>query len=447
MEKGLPNTVWLSFIGCQNASPKCRQAVLQFQSCKRKELSDVVALDTSGKFSSSIDCVLPADKNSSFALHLFSGRSYSSRKDESETEANTQSMISFSFDSESLRKELASRPDDIVLDRDVSLPGKLQLLFKAALKEPQNVESDDISVISSYLIPESNTKDADASFSSLSEEDFSMDEKNGRSPPGSPQISFSSSRKMKVRFNNKIHTIPSTQQLEKEMQIALEERSRLSRSVGDMSVQLVQLKQEMKDLKERLHQVAEPTSLRATAANTSKPKDASGFRKRRRVVLDGDALVSMYHHKQNVLNGIEIALDYYLLQGVSAVAVVSEYILSLTKAESKKHGDVSYEARRSRLIETALLFVTSSRSKQGHFIVKYAADQNAEIVSNETFQSVTGKSAVESNQRMLQAFVDSQRISFMFIAKKFVPSRSSSSQSNVPAALPEDGRIVRCNSL
>lgn len=424
-------TIWISFTGYTCENFKKSNVIFEFCSGSRREFSKVVRASSSGRFSSSVECAIAIHAKHSFVLYQLASRSRTVDK-------ASKQIARFSFDLFALSEEIASSKSARVSKTAAAGHG-VMIQFDASDAEPILSEAEDVAILTAFQddfvdydeqIGAQNASGADVSFSSVSE-DGDLE----RSFVGSDSFSSSSSGRRharkgsRVHFDRETHTIPSTHQLQKEIQKGVEERSKLAKSVDDLSIQLSQVKHDVSGVKESIRRGADSehskTSRFEAYLNEGKMESRRRSSKRRRVVLDGDSIVRSFGSGNLLPDGLEVVLEYYRRKNVGTVAVLSRSTFDRMDESAGENGEVSGKDRIHKLIEGGVVSVASSHSKRGHFIVRYALDNDADIVSNDSFRCVVKKHTSRNNQRRMQLFLESHRYAFMFIGGQFVPSASN----------------------
>lgn len=408
--------------------------VFEFSTEKsKKEFSHVVHTTSTGHFRNPVECALEHSNENNFTLHrLESSTERSLRIDD--ISFNTRKMIKpliqFSLDLCSISRGLAEARDGKVTQTVSSAEG-YSVIFEAYSSPP--IPEEEVSTISSFMDKEDSLSARTTSLYSLG-----IDSNESTWSVAATDGSRRSRKPPQVRFNKDVHEIPTTQQLQKEIQQAAEERSKLSQTVGDLSLQLSQLKHEMRDIKEALQQVTRLVASQNRKLELQRGKDTTpNVSKRRRVILDGSSISKAYGGAKFKLEGMEIALKHYLSKSVNAVVVIPE---SKAKEilEDKTDGKYSQERERLKhLLARGLLYLIPLNSKKGAFIVKYAIDRKADIISNETFRYVTDSQSSKTERRKLRTFLEEHRVPFSFVEGHFMPSPSSalSSRSQSPMSV------------
>lgn len=353
----------------------------------------------------------------------------------------------------------------VVADADSDSPSLIEahtshgtlLTFSVSTKEPLT-HPDDLgtnsvrSLIDDFVpspldVPE---RPVDASFSSVSDDgaDLSL----------SPLLSPLSATKRKgktpdsrVTFDTRDYKIPTMEQLHRDSLAAQSDRAQLWTGIGDLSEHLRRLRLQVQSLQtavnnasadtqpSRFNETDKPLKQKSRISPTQHPgSETSDQLRRRRVVLDGDALGQMFAeaclgtNSQTCFNttGISTALDYYSSRGRRAVVVLSEG--TLRRLRSRVGSDVMAARQVSQLEELKrrrVLFVCpGASSRKGDFLLQYALDHDAEVVSNLWANDTCSSDSVTT---------------FMFIDSQFVPQQCLS----VKQVAPENGRsssIHRC---
>ncbi|PXF43564.1 hypothetical protein BWQ96_06676 [Gracilariopsis chorda] len=413
--------LWISFTGYTAPNFTPRNVVIQFMRASRREFSHVVTASTPCHFSSPIDCKLPLNAQNAFVLYALNPDATTL------TEAATV-LLRFSLDTTAIHKRLeAAVQQPICLSK--TSPTGVQIKYEASTAPPLHLALDESSVLSSIQddtpsIPTtlakaltSSSSALDSSFSSVSEEEDAID----HSP------STHSKRKPKVRFTDKLHLIPTTQQLKSDLDNAAIERAQLSNSLTDLSVQVSRLQRELRHVKKSLNLAnhSSPCTSFVQPVNHLS-MSSSSCAKRQRVVLDAHSVACAYGNGQFRPQGIAVALQYYHNRDIHAVAIASKRAIDTALSSGKSSRDSALQ----QLIHTGLLAVTNSHSRRQDFIIRYSLDHNAYIVSNESMRyKPSSKQSSKRDQRFIQSFLDSHRIQFMFVANDFVPISPSIRQS------------------
>eukprot|EP00177_Eucheuma_denticulatum_P006264 GFKZ01011421.1.p1 GENE.GFKZ01011421.1~~GFKZ01011421.1.p1 ORF type:complete len:462 (+),score=70.50 GFKZ01011421.1:299-1684(+) len=424
------HTVWVSFTGYAGPSGVPRGSVVfEFNAdSAKREFSRVVHATSSGKFRSPIECALLVGEENNFTLHRLETPLARSLKIDDVSFNYVRagaSIIHFSLDSLSLSKLLADTKEGRVTQTVSSSEG-YSVTYEALDAPPSMADEEEIIVISSP--PAEETGEGSESYQSVSA--ICGTSKSSWSEAATDG-SIASHKPMKVRFDKEIHLIPSTQQLQAEIQQAVEERSKLSQCVGDLSFQLFQMKHEMRDIKEALKHVTDMFATQSQKLELQGEAPTVGSKsKRRRVVLDGNGIAKMYGRGNFKFEGIDIALRHYLNMDVTAIAVIPE-----SKAQeildSDRNGKFSHDRDCLKyFLERNLLSLIPTNKKRMLFIAKYALDRNADIVSNDSFRSVVESQSSKSEQRRLKIFLEEHRVPFSFVEDHFIPNPPASELSS-----------------
>lgn len=419
-------TVWITFTGYSGEDVRRGYVVFEFSTeNSKKEFSHVVHTTSTGHFRNPVECALEHSSENNFTLHrLESSTERSLRVDD--ISFNTRKMIKplihFSLDLYSISRRLADAKDGKVTQTVSSAEG-YSVTFEAHSSPP--IPEEEVSTVSSFRENEDSLSARTTSLYSLG-----VDSNESTWSVAATDGSRRSRKLPQVHFDKDVHEIPTTRQLQGEIQQAAEERSKLSQTVGDLSLQLLQLKHEMRDIKEALKQVTDmfASQNRKLELEEGKGKNANAS-KRRRVVLDGNSISKAYGGADFKVEGMEIALKYYLNKGMNAVVVLPE---SKAKEilEDKRGGKYSHERERLKhIVERGMLSLIPLNIKKGAFIVKYAVDRKADIISNESFRYVADSQSSKKERRKLRTFLEEHRVPFSFIEDHFISSPLSSALS------------------
>lgn len=404
----------------------------------KKEFSRVVQTTSTGQFRNPVECALEHSSENNFTLHrLESSTGRSLRIDD--ISFNTRKMIKplihFSLDLHSISKMLASAKGGKVRQTVSSAEG-YGVTFEAH-SSPPVPEDEEISTVSSFI------SEDDDNFSARTTSLYSLgvDSNESTWSVAATDGSRRSRKALRVRFDKDVQEIPTTQQLQDEIQQAVKERSKLSQTVGDLSLQLFQMKHEIRDIKEALQQVTELYAQQNRKIELQKIKNSTrNASKRRRVVLDGNTIGKAYGGGSFKLEGIDIALKHFLSKDMSAVVVLPESkwheIL-----EGKRNGEYCHGRERLKhLLERGLISLIPLNSKRGAYIVKYAMDRKADIISNESFKYVADSQSSKTERRKLRRFLEEHRVPFAFVEDHFIPETSSCSSSSKSHSAASTGR-------
>lgn len=405
--------LWISFTGYTAPNFTPRTVLIQFLRASRREFSHVVTASTPCHFSSPIDCQLPLNSHNAFVL-------YAVNPDATTASEAATVLLRFSLDTAAIHKRLQAAVQQ-PLCLSTTSPTGVHVKYEASTHPPLHLALDETSVLSSIQdhtpsIPTSlanaltsSSSPLDSSFSSVSEEEDAIDHTTSKH----------SKRKSKVRFTDKLHLIPTTQQLKTDLDNATIERAQISNTITDLSVQIARLQREFRHVKKSLNQSAHSspsTSFVQTVGHLS--RTSSSRAKRQRVVLDAQSVARTYGNGQFKPQGIAIALQYYRSRGIHAVAIASKRTLDAAPSSTNSSRDAVIQ----QLIRTGLLAVTNSHSRRQDFIISYSLDHNAYIVSNESMRyKPNSQPSSRRDQRAIQLFLDSHRVQFMFVANDFVP--------------------------
>lgn len=419
--------LWVSFKGYSGKDVARGNMILEVMTESSKEFSRIIRTSSNGTFTNNVECLLRTDEEHSFVLYKLEPKTDRSLKIDNinfSVSKSGRSLIHFTLDLPSLAQKIALSKEGKV-SQTISSSEGYSVTFEASNNDLSLVDEDEVLSVASFLEGDNDSND------NISLSDFN-DSESWRSDAATCGSSRQSSPKpLRVRFDKDIHEIPTTKQLQDEIHQAVEERSKLSKSLEDLSLQLFQMKHEMRDMKESLRHVTD------MCASYTRKQDVGGARetrgkvsKRRRVVLDGNVIAKAYGGGSFRIEGIGIALNYYLSRDINAVAVVSDSrVLEITEGE--RHGRHTHDKERlRRLIQKGLLSITPSQTKREHFILKVAIEQKADVVSNESFRSVVEAQSTKSEQRRLKGFLARHRIRFTFFREEFIPNPQSDDLSS-----------------
>lgn len=507
------SVLWISFTAVVSLPTNTSVAIQVSRGKSRRDVSPILKPDAAdGHFDSPLRCAIQIEHPPSFVLHILSADTVI---------FSPISSIPFDIDIPSITRTLSDSDQQTAKTCHVDLNNGVTLHFQPTLTEPADPHSDDLSdapddvVIASDLdsLDFTHTSSAhatttitttssttsrvpslqhppavplkslpgkvDASFSSVSEEDYPND--------SSPRVT------RRVSFNSRVAEIPTTEKLQRDIDTAARDRSQLWHGVSDIVTQLSVLRREMRALETRLQaatsKVAQnqatqlslplspltphntsifssslaptPSSIltpSSTPTPSPTPKSSSAISfltqtpttrtiKRRRAILDGDMIAEAYGDKTFNVKGIELALDYYAKRDLPVVALVSQTIL---QALPDSPDSENQRRRVSYLRQQRLVSLCPSLTRKSNFLLQYAFDHDAVIVSNAWLNSQRSLSSEMSpSQNTTNLLLDAHVTPFMFIAGKFVPEHndgeisnlSNSSQSSSP---PSKSRFKRC---
>lgn len=424
--------VWVSFKGYSGKDVARGNMILEVMTESSKEFSRIIRTSSKGTFLNNVECVLKTDEEHSFVLYKLEPKNDRSLKIDNinfSVSKSGRSLIHFTLDLPSLAQKIALSKEGKV-SQTISSSEGYSVTFEASNTDPSLVDEEEVSSVASFLEGDSDSND----HISLSDWNDSESWWSDAATCGSSRQS--SPKALRVRFDKDIHEIPTTKQLQDEIQQAVEERSKLSKSVEDLSLQLFQMKHEMRDIKESLRHVTDMFASHTRKQDVGATKETRGkVAKRRRVVLDGNVIAKVYGGGSFRIEGIGIALNYYLSRDINAVAVVSDSRVLEISEEGKQGRNAHDKERLRRLIQKGLLSITPSQTKREHFMLKFAIGQKADVISNESFRSVVEAQSSKSEQRRLKVFLANHRIPFTFIREDFIPNPQSddlSSSSHSP---------------
>lgn len=420
-------TVWISFRSCSGKDAGPARLIFEYATETARQCSQVVQTSNDGEFLKAITCELHAENEHTFVIYkLEENGARSLRIDDVCFTVNKKrkSLMHFSLDFYAICQSMALSSSGKVAQSISSADGHT-VTFEASSTDPSYEDAEEVSCISSSLDDLLDSRSSSPSLGTGSIESSKLS--------STSQASQDGRKPLRVRFDGDIREIPTTRQLQEEIQQAVEERSRLSKSVGDLSMQLFQMKHEMRDIKETLRHVTELFAMETRKQDIRNGMLSHGrVPKRRRVILDGHVIARAYGGGTFLTEGIEIALEYYIARDVSVVAVISETKL-FEISEAGEHGRSAHgKERLRRLIDRGLVSMTPSQTKRGLYILKYALDQGADVVSNDNFRSTVEAQASKSERKKLRTFLEMHRIPFTFIADKFVPNPEYSQLSSSP---------------
>lgn len=435
--------IWVSFKSCTGRDVTNGKVILEVITESSKEFSPIIRTSSSGKFLNTVNSVLKTEEEYSFVLYKVEPKQDRPLKIDNikfSVCKNGRSLIHFNLDVPALAQKVMLSKQSTVTQTISSSEG-YSLKFTASKVDP-SIDDDDVASVSSFLDDENNVSDQ------ISSSDQSEAESwwSSAATAGSSNDSrLCSPNGLRVRFDSDIHEIPTTKQLQDEITQAVEERSKLSKNVEDLSLQLFQVKHELRDVQESLRKVTEVLGARNRKQDMRTGKESPGkVPKRRRVVLDGNVIAKAYGGGHFSVEGIGLALNYYLSRDINAVAVVSDgRVLDITEA-AKGDRNIHDKERLRNLIQKGLLSITPSQTKRELFMLKFAIEQKADIVSNQSFRSVVEAQSSRTEQRRLKSFLHDHRIPFSFIGGKFIPNPQS---DNLSSSLHAAVAVERSDTL
>lgn len=461
-----PN-LWITFTAC--ISPHSPQddalsppvtpsssLVLQLSTGRRREFSNIVHVKPDGSLSSPVQCSLSPTRQHQVVLHKAPPGHLPLSFVASAANAPAK-PASLQLDPVALTA-LLRHPAATAHVAQATDGSTLHFTLSHAAAPPDEAE-DATPVTPPITTPVSRPPKGctpDLSFSSVSEDDGALDEMD--LALSSPHMH---KRARRVSFNKRIAEIPTTEMLQRDVHAALADRAGLWQGVGDLTIQLAQLRREVRALNR-------PTSTSASASTSTicsptlspcaspAPVAPSAARppravpKRRRAVLDGDMLATTFGDGVFHTKGIQLALDYFARRGTHAVAVVSQTRLD----ELCALGDpAQVQCTHLRMLRARRLVATCpSHERRGHFLLRYAADHDADIVSNlwmhEPNVMTCGGNASPLHVREAR-LVQSYVTSFMFIADKFVPDFKDGGGPicATPSSRSNRRAVSRCGTL
>lgn len=416
--------------------------ILEHHAHTRKEFSSPVSIASNGFFVNAIECALRTDQNHWFDVHWIPPRQRQPLLTNRLSATERISLLSFKLDSKSLYYE-AIKTGDNITSQNLTFENNVGIILEAYLNESFTLDAEELSEIVPVDVLEfENVIETDGatdmSFSSVSE-DNDITVANQSSELGTARGS------VRVRFDREIHKIPTTEKLEKDIQRALIERTTLSQAVGDLSSQFFQMKHEIRDVKECLRELSERTPpLQRSIQLTPRQQWKLPTKSKRKVVIDGDMVAETYISGKYSVEALELALRYYKSIDVSAVIVVSRSRVKELLPDESKERLTDEGALLQRLVNTQRVSITSSHSKRADFLIQYALDEDADIVTNDDFQRSLKFSKSGEDSRRVISFFEARRVPFMFIGDKFVPKYSPGSSSSTST---ERRRVSRSDTM
>eukprot|EP00737_Agarophyton_chilense_P003536 gb/GEZJ01004165.1/.p1 GENE.gb/GEZJ01004165.1/~~gb/GEZJ01004165.1/.p1 ORF type:complete len:452 (+),score=62.90 gb/GEZJ01004165.1/:183-1538(+) len=421
-----PSSLWLRFTGYDAPHFELANIVIEFCRSSRREFSPLVRAIAPMQFSSPIDCKLARHGSHSFALYVLKPRSVSITN-------SPAALFRFSVDAAAIFCQLQKtntepQQSHHSLTLCLSTADGLRLSYEASLHPPLYTSTEQASVLPaleqdvlSVSAPHKlrSPRPLDLSFSSVSDDGDSAED----SPRASHALSPNRCKlQSKLRFSDTLQFIPTTQQLKHDADLATAERAILSRGLGDLAAQLARLQHQLRQVNQsvqisHLPVAPHPSVPRAVNHPLQLPVASA---KRKRVVLDGHSVARSYGRGKFRPQGIPVALRYYHARGFNAVAVVSKRALEFESSSRDSSRDAL-----AQLIDSGLVAVTTPHSRREEFILNYALDHNAYVVSNESLQAGAMPRCFKRDQRRVQSFLDSHTVPFMFIANEFVPTSPS----------------------
>lgn len=362
---------------------------------------------------------------------------------------------------EAKRGACESSPDSLcTVSVDARAPDGTVVGFDATLCDPTLCRDDcsDQSSVRPYMddfvpTPLHGKRPVDASFSSVSDDGADLPLLSPLCTPH--KYSNHKPRSNHVKFESQVYEIPTMENLHRQVLTAQSDRSQLWLGVSDLNEQIRRLRLQLHSLQTAVqsqphHKCAcvPPAGVShcsADAASRSAAKSGTNKvgRRRRRVVLDGDALARTFaeadadaHHASSTpcqfdCRGITSAIDYYAARGCRAVAVVSERTWGSLRAQAANDKKAMRQLGRLDDLKSRRMLYTcpSSSVRKRDFLLQYALDHDAQVVANSFLSSED-----ESSTRIPQAVVTG----FMFIDGNFVPQRGD--DQNVQSATSERDR-------
>lgn len=152
------------------------------------------------------------------------------------------------------------------------------------------------------------------------------------------------------------------------------------------------------------------------------------------IVIDGPN-VAMKHGKKSYFSveGLKIAIQYYISRGYDAVAFVPEYIAT-RKAQPNttlggstlKLGDFMTVGddlpQLMELVQKGLVVLTPPQDYDDSYCIEYAKKHNACIVTNDRYNDHIDKQPSEREKATTRKFIRDHSISFTFIRDEFMPN-------------------------
>lgn len=173
---------------------------------------------------------------------------------------------------------------------------------------------------------------------------------------------------------------------------------------------------------------AATTAVRPTATNSNATLGspvtpiAVVVQKKPRVVLDGMnvgcALIGGGGHRFRS-RAIYLALEYYRARGVYAVALLPQNKVDNSLGYSALADNVSLL---KGLHEQKRVFFTPAGASDDNFIIAYAMNAQADLVSNDRFRHELGRQRGTEAAKRLKVFLRKHLVPFTFILEDFTPN-------------------------
>lgn len=157
-------------------------------------------------------------------------------------------------------------------------------------------------------------------------------------------------------------------------------------------------------------------------ANGAVSGDLSEKKRGRMVVIDGQNVACEMGGGRNSFSskGIEIALDFYQERGFHAVAIVPRHRIE-TRGQNDRNVADDVPLLLS-LRKSGRVFFSPESCHDDYFILQYAIEHEAFVISNDRFREMPGLQNERANMRRVAAFIENMRVPFMFVDGQFIPS-------------------------
>lgn len=398
--------LYFSFLGCSGKHFENAQFIIEFATNEMHEFSWSIPTNSKGIFAEPVFTALDVDEDNEFIFHkLDKGQTAEMKINHIESSGYSKrtSTFCFSLDSLSICEQLASTRNSKVL-QTLSFPSGDTMTFEASF----------------------NTFLSDEQLDTLNQEDEQLHtlEEETRELP-SPHCSCCRASTASRPVTSVACQGSGGEQIWEPVLNDVTETNIASRETN-IRLRLNQTSREIRDIKVTLGYVTELIAGRSSTMNRNIPGEKS--KNRKRLVLDGDVIAHTYGGEVFRTKGIEIALEYYARKDRSVVAIVSGGS-TCGNEKRRESSQTNYLDRLKYLMQRGLIHVSPLEEKHRRHILKCALDQNADVVSNDTFGTLGTALMTKKECAQMGWLLETRLITFSFVGDTFIPNEAPSTKS------------------
>lgn len=140
------------------------------------------------------------------------------------------------------------------------------------------------------------------------------------------------------------------------------------------------------------------------------------------VVIDGQNVACELGGSRNSFSSkaIKIALDFYQKRHFHAVAIVPRHRIDARPQNERNVAD--NVPLLLSLNKDGRVFFSPASCHDDYFILQYAMQNNAYVVSNDRFREMPDLQTDQENAQRVRSFIENMRVPFMFVDEQFFPS-------------------------